>query len=213
MRQKLLIGLVCLVLSVPMALSEGEHTLAGTWSDGAADAVRVLELEEAEDGYTGRMTVDGETREIVAGIEGDTCVLYADGVRLGTLQAEEDFLLFTDTSNEVFPMLKNDAQLPEIEAQSSLEAFQGVWEADFAIVSGFRIPMGDTRMVYTIEEDHVTLSGTGYETGITLACDLREDGLAILLEEEERQLYLLRDGSMIRDTGAMIFHLVRHSEP
>ena len=142
MRRFLMIFVLLMMICRVAAAEE----ITGTWSGGMEDGgVRVLTV--LEDG-TGVLTENGTEQKITWD---EAHQVYADGEKIASLMLQDGFLIFRDASDEVWPLMRNETQLPpEVHAHSE-EEFFGVWKADYAIVSGFRIPMEEVEILYSIE--------------------------------------------------------------
>ena len=209
--------ILCILMTALMALTPlsalGE-SFAGTW-----------------EGEKGTLVLDEEGLGTLTDAEGISDVrvsdgrLYAGDTALGTLRFEDgnEFLILTDGKGESWPMIHKADALPEISRMDDIQPFLGLWEADFALVSGFRIAVGDLQaesgetvcVRYEIGTDGVRLSGTGYTETVTLPAvlDTQAGGLRISLSDGESwTLYLLEDGSLIRETEAMTLHLIRQPD-
>ena len=191
---------LCLLLLPVYALAE---SFTGTWE--GEDSLLVLDPEGR-----GSWTVSDSETEVRV----EQNRLYAGATLLGTLRLEDSFLVLTDPKGESWPLMQKADALPGKTRPADAGAYLGRWNADFALVSGFRIPLGEeetpVQAVYEIDEETVTFSGTGYETPVTLPVHFAEDGsLQVLLGDETWTLWLLEDDSLIRETEVMTLHLVR----
>ena len=207
MTGRLFIMLFALLLLLSSALGEDvQSPFQGTWEGST------VTLTLNEDG-TGTWLSGGETTQVVYK-EGR---LYAGDVSLGTLRLEESFLIFTDEDYESWPLMERADALPGALEVTDPKVFCGSWRADFALVSGFKIALGEqdvpAEVVYEIEEGSIRLSGTGYENPVTLPWELKDGKMQVWISEEESwEVTCLSDMSLIRETEAMTLHLKRETE-
>lgn len=202
MRKFLVVFVLALLLNSLACAEE----MIGTWSGSMENSgIRILTL--AEDG-TGKLVENGKEESI---LWDEARNVYSGGRKIASLTLQDGFLIFRDASDEVWPLLRNQAELPEKVAAEDESDFYGVWRADFAIVSGFRIPLEDTDITYSIEKGTVVCSGTGYEKPIPLPSRLSEGNLIIESTQAEMQvvLSLRKDGSMTREMTYMTLHFTR----
>ena len=180
--------------------------ITGTWS-GSTGGQEICILELAEDG-TGTIQTDGKLQPIVWD---ESHHVYVDGEKLASLTLQDGFLIFRDARDEVWPLMRNAEELPARLEAAEISDFYGEWKADFAVVSGFRIPMEDMEIIYSIQGESAVLSGTAYETPITLPVRLADGSLVIDSNQEDMSvvLSLREDGSMTRDMAYMTIHYVR----
>ena len=180
--------------------------ITGTWSGGMEDGgVRVLTV--VEDG-TGVLTENGTEQKITWD---EAHQVYADGEKIASLMLQDGFLIFRDASDEVWPLMRNETQLSGIIHAKTESEFYGVWKADYAVVSGFRIPMEEVEITYSIEQGKAICSGSGYKTPIPLPTRLSEGSLVIQSSQPDMEvvLSLREDGSMTRDMTYMTVHFSR----
>ena len=204
MRKSLVCFGLCLML-LGMALCACAAGYEGVYSGRTENGLLVLELKM--DG-TGEME-DGSGRQAVTySTEGDGA-LYAGEEKLGSLTARDGFLILTDLKGEAWPMMKNETILPGTVQAQGLSDFEGRWEADFALVSSFRIPLKDVRMTMEVDGTDASFSGTGYETPAVLPCRVEDGALCVPCGEETWVFTMLEDRSLVRVTQAMTIHYAR----
>ena len=198
--------LMLLTIAMLLCTAACAEDLIGTWSGGMEDqGVRILTV--LEDG-TGVLTENGTERKITWD---DARQVYADGRKIASLMLQDGFLIFRDASDEVWPLMRNETQLPPEVHATSEEEFFGVWKADYAIVSGFRIPMEEVEILYSIEAGKAVCSGTGYAAPVELPTRLDDGCLVIAGAQSEMEvvLSLREDGSMTRNMTYMTVHFTR----
>ena len=198
--------LAVLISFILLCGAAGAEKITGTWSGSMEkEGIRILTI--AEDG-SGSLTVNGDEKSITWD---EAFNVYSEGEKIGSMMLRDGFLVFRDASDEVWPLLPNETKLPEKVAAETEADFYGVWKADFVIVSGFRIPVEDIDITYSIEKGTVVCSGTGYENPIPLPFRLSEGNLMVETTQTDMQvvLSLRKDGSMTREMTYMTIHFTR----
>ena len=221
MRRKSLARMLCLILlmlgtaapalSFSQALSDA---FSGVWSGQTEDGqVRVLTILEDGSGF-----IQENGQEENVRLEADGSLYTEEGAFLAALTLQDGFLLLRDRDDEVWPLLRNETVLPETVNAASFKNFLGTWISDFALVSGFRIPLQDVSMTYEIWETEdgdgiLTLSGTGYEEPIDLPCEVREGVLSLTGAQSAMELHLMlhEDDTLTRDMSYMTVHFYRYA--
>ncbi len=186
----------------------GAEEIAGTWSDGTdLSDLRVLVLNE--DGK-GSWIKDGVEIPVSYGYGTDRiCRLWQDEELLGTLKLSDGFLILTDRSGESWPMMKNQTVLPQRVSVEDPFAYRGRWRADFAIAGGFRLPADELEIVCDIGENIISFTGSNYEKTVDLPCSVSDGNLCVPVGDDVWTFSLLTDGTMIRETAAVIFHYTK----
>ncbi|MBQ8161939.1 MAG: hypothetical protein IJ083_14530 [Clostridia bacterium] len=202
-------AILCLLSTRALAISRED--LTGSYRSGEGEIFYEGETDgqarwHVDRGYTGTWRVEGD-RAILESQAGDTF----------SLTLTDGYLVLLDGKGGIYPMVRDVEKLPE-KKSGSLDDFQGLWHADFALASGFRMELGGIEtdrgtlsLDLLVEEDEVTLMGSAMDAPVTLPCGMLDGELHVpSVTGGGDQVYVLReDGSLTRDMNYMVFHYVR----
>ena len=199
----------------------------------AALFVLMMLLSEAcaETPISGRwQTLTGDTVTVVIQASGDVTVDFPDGPKTGvmatadggwtlgledstwTLEKSGDFLILRRDVGEAYVLVRDVYALADGRSDVSEAEFAGQWVSDFALVSGFQLPLTEeSTLVLTIADGTVTFSMKALESPVTLPYETEDGKLCVNPGTEDALLTLemLSDGTLIRRTHGIIYHFVK----
>lgn len=207
MRRLFILVWAALMLYIPV-VAETASSWEGTWKTLTGESPVILEI--APDG-TVTLTRDGQTE--AGRLENqETGTGFRLGTETYTLRESDDFLIL-EHRTDLEVLVRDVYALPDTVAASDMSEFDGLWTADYVLVSGFRISLDAENMTISVRfaSGKAELQLPELTESIVLESELRDGSLAIVTyDASDSPVYTLRkDGSMTREVNGMLFHFNR----
>lgn len=207
MRRLFILVWAALMLYIPV-VAETASSWEGTWKTLTGESPVILEI--APDG-TVTLTRDGQTE--AGRLENqETGTSFRLGTETYTLRESDDFLIL-EHRTDLEVLVRDVYALPDTVAASDMSEFDGLWTADYVLVSGFRISLDAENMTISVRfaSGKAELQLPELTESIVLESELRDGSLAIVTyDASDSPVYTLRkDGSMTREVNGMLFHFNR----
>ena len=207
MRRLFILVWAALMLYIPV-VAETASSWEGTWKTLTGESPVILEI--APDG-TVTLTRDGQTE--AGRLENqETGTGFRLGTETYTLRESDDFLIL-EHRTDLEVLVRDVYALPDTVAASDMSEFDGLWTADYVLVSGFRISLDAENMTISVRfaSGKAELHLPELTESIVLESELRDGSLAIVTyDASDSPVYTLRkDGSMTREVNGMLFHFNR----
>ena len=207
MRRLFILVWAALMLYIPV-VAETASSWEGTWKTLTGESPVILEI--APDG-TVTLTRDGQTE--AGRLENqETGTGFRLGTETYTLRESDDFLIL-EHRTDLEVLVRDVYALPDTVAASDMSEFDGLWTADYVLVSGFRISLDAENMTISVRfaSGKAELQLPELTESIVLESELRDGSLAIVTyDASDSPVYTLRkDGSMTREVNGMLFHFSR----
>ena len=207
MRRLFILVWAALMLYIPV-VAETASSWEGTWKTLTGESPVILEI--APDG-TVTLTRDGQTE--AGRLENqETGTGFRLGTETYTLRESDDFLIL-EHRTDLEVLVRDVYALPDTVAASDISEFDGLWTADYVLVSGFRISLDAENMTISVRfaSGKAELQLPELTESIVLESELRDGSLAIVTyDASDSPVYTLRkDGSMTREVNGMLFHFNR----